>query len=52
MNSMSDPIIDLILYIESIAKIWKQLQRRFAKSNGARKYKLNKHVYNLKQINE
>ncbi|KAJ8426546.1 LOW QUALITY PROTEIN: hypothetical protein Cgig2_002066 [Carnegiea gigantea] len=52
MNSKSDPIVDSILYIESVAEIWKQLKRRFAVSNGARKYKLNKHVYNLKQINE
>jgi len=49
MNSVSDSIADSIMYIESAAEIWKQLQRRFAMSTGSRKYKLNKEVYNLKQ---
>jgi len=48
MNSVSDSIAESILYIESAAEIWKQLDKRFAVSNGARKYKLNKDVYNLK----
>ena len=51
MNSVSDSIAESILYIESAAEIWKQLDKRFAVSNGARKYKLNKDVYNLKQSN-
>jgi len=51
MNTVSDSIADSILYIESATKIWKQLEKRFAVSNGARKYKLNKDVYNLKQNN-
>ena len=48
MNTVSDSIADSILYIESATEIWKQLEKRFAVSNGARKYKLNKDVYNLK----
>ncbi|KAJ8424274.1 hypothetical protein Cgig2_004696 [Carnegiea gigantea] len=49
MNSMSDSIAESILYVESAARIWRQLERRFAISNGSRKYKLNKDVYHLKQ---
>jgi len=37
------------LYIESAASIWNHLEKRFAVSNGSRKYKLSKDVYNLKQ---
>ncbi|KAJ8436441.1 hypothetical protein Cgig2_030953 [Carnegiea gigantea] len=33
----------------SVAKIWKQLEKRFAVSNGSRKYQLNREVYSIKQ---
>ena len=49
MHSVSDSIAESILYIESASSIWKQLEKRFAVSNGSRKYKLNRDVYNLKQ---
>jgi len=49
MNSISDSIADSILYIEPASKIWRHLERRFVASNGSRKYKLNKDVYNLRQ---
>ena len=49
MHSVSDSIAESILYIESAVSIWKHLEKRFAVSNGSRKYKLNRDVYNLKQ---
>ena len=52
MSSVTDSIVESILYIESAASIWKHLETRFAVSNGSRKYKLNKDVYNLKQNEE
>jgi len=49
MDSVSDSIAESILDIEFASSIWKHLGKRFALSNGSRKYKLNKDVYNLKQ---
>ena len=49
MNSVSESIVESILYIESVNAIWKHLERRFSVSNGSRKYKLNKDLYSLKQ---
>jgi len=49
MNSVSESIAESILYIESASAIWKHVEKRFAISNGSRKYKLNRDVYNLKQ---
>jgi len=48
MKSVSDLIAESILYIELAYSIWKHLEKRFAVSNGSRKYKLNRDVYNLK----
>ena len=52
MNSVFESIAESILYIESASAIWKHLELRFAISNGSRKYKLNRDVYNLKQSGE
>jgi len=52
MNSVTNSIAKSILYIESASSIWKHLEKRFAVSNGSRKYKLNNDVYNLKQIRD
>ena len=49
MNSVYDSIVESILYIEPASLIWNHLEKRFAVSNGSRKYKLNRDVYNLKQ---
>jgi len=49
MNSVSESIAESMLYIESTSVIWKHLELRFAVSNGSRKYKLNRDIYNLKQ---
>ena len=49
MNSVSDLIAESISYVESATLIWKHLEKRFTVSNGFRKYKPNRDVYNLKQ---
>ncbi|KAJ8435890.1 hypothetical protein Cgig2_010923 [Carnegiea gigantea] len=49
MNFIFESAAESILYIESAIAIWKQLQKRFSISNGLRKYKLNRDIYNLKQ---
>lgn len=49
MNSVSDTIARSVLYVETAHAIWTQLERRFALSNGSRKYKLNREIYILKK---
>ena len=49
MGSVSDSIVESILYIESASTIWTHLEKRFAIGNGSRKYKFNKDIYNVKQ---
>jgi len=49
MNLVSDPIANQFYAFKSTHQIWKHLQSRFNFSNGARKHKLNKEVYALKQ---
>lgn len=51
MNGVYDSISSYILYMHSASEIWKHLERRFSLSNGSRKYKLNKDIYELKQNN-
>ncbi|KAL2942173.1 hypothetical protein RDABS01_030523 [Bienertia sinuspersici] len=38
-----------IMYVSNAGDIWKQLEQRFTVTNGARKYRLNKAVYETKQ---
>lgn len=40
-----------MLFVDSTHEIWTQLEQRFALSNGSRKHRLNKEVYDLKQAN-
>ncbi|XP_071713627.1 uncharacterized protein [Rutidosis leptorrhynchoides] len=49
MNSVSDSIVKSIMFIGTASEIWKQLEKRFALSNGSRKYKLHKEVYSCEQ---
>lgn len=37
------------MYMTTAAEIWKNLEKRFSLTNGSRKYKLNKDVYEIKQ---
>ncbi|XP_057247552.1 uncharacterized protein LOC104884395 [Beta vulgaris subsp. vulgaris] len=50
-NNVSPAIKKSILYVNSAKDIWKQLETRFALTNGSRKYKLNKDLYETKQNN-
>ncbi|XP_021840763.1 uncharacterized protein [Spinacia oleracea] len=47
--NVSDSIKNSILFIKNAHEAWKQLEKRFMLSNGSRKYKLNKDLFNLKQ---
>lgn len=47
--SVSESIKKSILFIDSPKEIWKQLETRFSQTNGSRKYKFNRDVYDLKQ---
>lgn len=46
---VSESIKKSVLFIDSAHEIWIQLEKRFAMSNGSRKYRINKDVYGLKQ---
>jgi len=48
-NSVSDPIAESILFLNSTREIWLQLEKRFSLSNGSTKYQINKEVYSMKQ---
>lgn len=47
-NNISDAIKASVLFLNSAAEIWKQLEKRFQLSNGSRKYTLSKELYSLK----
>jgi len=49
MNNVMDTIARSILFVKTAAKIWSELEKRFAIANGSRKYHLNKETYSLKQ---
>ena len=48
-NSVSESIGKSILFLDSAREIWLQLEQRFSLSNGSRKYRLNKEIYEVKQ---
>lgn len=48
-NNISDNIKSSVLFINTAGDIWKQLEKRFSLTNGSRKYKLNRDLFNLKQ---
>ncbi|XP_074328051.1 uncharacterized protein LOC141665962 [Apium graveolens] len=48
-NNVSETIKKSILFISSASEIWAQLEKRFALTNGFRKYKISKDLYELKQ---
>ena len=50
-NNVSEAIRNSILYVESASEIWSLLEKRFMLTNGSRKYKLNKDLFELKQNN-
>lgn len=48
-NNISESIKSSVLFINTASDIWKQLEKRFSLTNGSRKYKLNRDLFNLKQ---
>ncbi|XP_074323954.1 uncharacterized protein LOC141660872 [Apium graveolens] len=48
-NNISDSIKSSVLFINNASDIWKQLETRFSLTNGSRKYKLNRDLFNMKQ---
>ncbi|XP_021867389.2 uncharacterized protein [Spinacia oleracea] len=49
MGNVSESIKKSIMFVNSCEQIWKQLQQRYTVTNGSRKYKLNKEIYETKQ---
>ena len=49
MGSMSETIKRSTLFLSTAREVWKQLEVRYSQTNGARKYKLSRDVYELKQ---
>ncbi|XP_056697823.1 uncharacterized protein [Spinacia oleracea] len=49
MFSVSEPIKKYIMFVTDSATIWKQLEQRYTVSNGSRKYKICKDIYETKQ---
>lgn len=48
-GSVSESIKKSIMFVSSAHQIWNNLEQRFALTNGSRKYKLNKDLYEVKQ---
>lgn len=48
-QNVSSSIMKSIMFMTSAKDIWQNLEKRFALTNGSRKYKLNKDLYDLKQ---
>ncbi|KAL2902342.1 Gag-Pol polyprotein, partial [Bienertia sinuspersici] len=49
LSSVSDPIKKSIMFMNEAAEIWKHLEKRYSITNGAKKYSLNKQLYETKQ---
>lgn len=49
LGSVSEPIKKSVMFLNSSCEIWKQLEKRYAVTNGSRKYKISKEVYETKQ---
>jgi len=48
-NSVFESIGKSVLFLDSTREIWLQLEQRFSLSNGSRKYRINKEIYEVKQ---
>ncbi|KAL2904693.1 Retrovirus-related Pol polyprotein from transposon RE2, partial [Bienertia sinuspersici] len=49
IGSMTSHVKESVMYVRNARDMWMQLERRFSLTNGTRKYKLNKVVYDLRQ---
>ncbi|XP_010678164.1 uncharacterized protein LOC104893729 [Beta vulgaris subsp. vulgaris] len=50
--SMSPSVKESVLFVQSAKEIWHQLETRFSQTNGTRKYKLSKDIYDLRQADK
>ncbi|KAK1404014.1 CCHC-type domain-containing protein [Heracleum sosnowskyi] len=50
-SNLSSTIIKYVIYMSSSRDIWANLEQRFSLTNGSRKYKLSKDLYDIKQGN-
>lgn len=48
-NNLSFNVKKSVMYMTNAKSIWDNLEKRFALTNGSRKYKLNKDLYEVKQ---
>lgn len=48
-HNVSSSIMKSVMFMTSARDIWLNLEKRFALTNGSRKYKINKDLYDLKQ---
>ncbi|XP_010683873.1 uncharacterized protein LOC104898483 [Beta vulgaris subsp. vulgaris] len=49
LNSVSYSIKKSVMFVSDAGQIWRQLEQRFTLTNGSRKYKLNKDLYEARQ---
>ncbi|PWA56220.1 hypothetical protein CTI12_AA422720 [Artemisia annua] len=49
LGSVSESIARSVMFVDSASDMWLQLEKRFALSDGSRKYKLNKDTYEISQ---
>ncbi|KAL2904788.1 Serine--tRNA ligase [Bienertia sinuspersici] len=49
LNSVSDDIKKSVMFMNDAYEIWNHLETRFSVTNGARKYSINKQIYEIKQ---
>ncbi|PWA90287.1 hypothetical protein CTI12_AA101250 [Artemisia annua] len=49
LGSVSESIARSIMFVDTASEIWLQLEKRFALSDGSRKYKINKDTYAITQ---
>ncbi|XP_056690464.1 uncharacterized protein [Spinacia oleracea] len=50
IGTVSESIKKSVMFLNSSAQIWKQLDQRLSLTNGSRKYKLNRDLYETKQM--
>lgn len=49
IGNVSEPIKKSVMFLNTSSAIWRQLEQRFLVSNGSRKYRLSKDLYETKQ---
>ncbi|KAL2905899.1 Retrovirus-related Pol polyprotein from transposon RE1 [Bienertia sinuspersici] len=51
LNTANDSIKKFVMFMTSASEIWKHLEKSYSITNGAKKYSLNKQLYETKQQN-